>query len=218
MPLFIESPAHPDVPPAPRPLAPGAVVLPGFGTAVGEALLDTIASLAVQAPFRHMCTPGGRQMSVGMTNCGQWGWISDRQGYRYSALDPDSDRPWPELPAFFLALATTAATAAGFTGFTPNACLINRYAPGTQLSLHQDKDERDFTAPIVSVSLGLSAMFLFGGTRRAAPAQRVPLAHGDVVVWGGPARLFHHGISPLAKGCHPLTGGLRFNLTFRRAG
>jgi alkylated DNA repair protein (DNA oxidative demethylase) len=157
-------------------------------------------------------------MSVAMSNCGPLGWVSDRSGYRYAALDPENGRSWPPLPGPFLDLARRAAAAAGFAGFEPDACLVNLYEPGTRLSLHQDRDERDYSAPIVSVSLGLPAVFLFGGLRRGDPAARVPLGHGDVVVWGGPARLRFHGVLPLKPGDHPRLGPRRFNLTFRRAG
>jgi len=199
-------------------LAPGASVLGGFARSCEAALMDALLGVVKQAPFRHMLTPGGRRMSVAMTNCGALGWISDRAGYRYAALDPQSGGPWPALPAAFLELAERAAARAGFSGFVPDACLVNRYEPGARLTLHQDRDERDFSAPIVSVSLGLPAVFLFGGERRADRAQRVSLAHGDVVVWGGPARLRFHGVLPLEEGRHPLTGRHRINLTLRKAG
>jgi alkylated DNA repair protein (DNA oxidative demethylase) len=156
-------------------------------------------------------------MSVAMTNCGAAGWVTDRTGYRYDRHDPESGRRWPAMPDVFAELAAQAAARAGFDGFAPDACLVNRYEPGTRLSLHQDKNERDFTAPIVSVSLGLPAVFLFGGLHRAETPRRVPLAHGDVVVWGGPARLRYHGVMPLETGQHPLMGGHRINLTFRKA-
>ena len=156
-------------------------------------------------------------MSVAMTNCGAYGWVSDAHGYRYATHDPNSGVPWPAMPPEFLTLAQQAATAAGFNGFIPDACLINRYAPGTKLSLHQDKDERDFMAPIVSVSLGVPAVFLFGGQRRQDTCQRVPLTHGDVVVWGGPARRFYHGVSPVKQDTHPFANAARINLTFRKA-
>ena len=171
-----------------------------------------------QAPFRHMLTPGGYRMSVAMSNCGPLGWTSDRKGYRYGEIDPQTGDPWPALPASFSDLATRAASAAGFHDFLPDACLINRYQEGAKLSLHQDKDERDFGQPIVSVSLGLPATFLFGGLERAGKTIRLPLIHGDVVVWGGPARLRYHGVSPLKQGSHPLIGEARINLTFRKAG
>jgi len=199
-------------------LADGAVVLRGFALAEAEALLALVREVEGRAPFRNMVTPGGQRMSVAMTNCGALGWVTDRSGYRYSVLDPVSGEPWPTMPEAFRTLARAAADAAGFAGFDPDACLINRYQPATRLSLHQDRDERDFAAPIVSASLGLPAVFLFGGPRRTDRALRVPLAHGDVVVWGGPTRLHHHGVLPLAEGRHPATGPLRFNLTFRRAG
>jgi alkylated DNA repair protein (DNA oxidative demethylase) len=198
-------------------LAPGAVVLRGFAQKRDVVLLAAIEQIAAQAPFRHMVTPGGFEMSVAMTNCGAAGWVTDRSGYRYQAHDPQSGVPWPALPAQFLALADEAATAAGFTGFVPDACLINRYEPGTKLSLHQDKDEAYHDHPIVSVSLGLPATFQFGGLKRTDPVRRVALEHGDVVVWGGPSRLFHHGVLTLKSGEHPLTGRRRFNLTLRKA-
>jgi alkylated DNA repair protein (DNA oxidative demethylase) len=157
-------------------------------------------------------------MSVVMSNCGTFGWISDRRGYRYSPDDPQSGESWPSMPGAFARLARDAAAAAGFVDFAPDACLVNRYAPGAKLSLHQDRDEKDFSQPIVSVSLGLPATFLFGGLRRSDKQLRVPLMHGDVVVWGGPARLRYHGVLPLKEGAHPLLGGYRINLTFRKAG
>ncbi|AGW94962.1 dioxygenase [Ralstonia pickettii DTP0602] len=200
-----------------EPLADGAVVLRGVARPNAESLLADVQAIATAAPWRHMITPGGLKMSVAMTNCGHAGWVSDARGYRYDPIDPLSGQPWPEMPASFRQLATTAAAQAGFAGFEPDACLINRYEPGTRLSLHQDRDERDFNAPIVSVSLGLPAIFLFGGMRRADRPQRVRLAHGDVVVWGGPSRLAFHGVAPLADGDHPLLGRLRINLTFRKA-
>ena len=165
-----------------------------------------------------MVTPGGLTMSVAMTNCGALGWVTDRRGYRYSALDPESDLPWPALPASFRRLAQDAAAVAGYAAFEPDACLVNRYEPGAKLSLHQDADERDFTQPIVSVSLGVPATFLFGGLRRADKTQRIALADGDVVVWGGPARMRFHGVLPLKDGQHSRLGAQRINLTFRKAG
>ncbi len=195
----------------------GALLLRGHALALDRALLDAIETIAREAPFRHMTTPGGYRMSVAMTGCGQAGWVTDRTGYRYDRHDPESGRPWPAMPGVFRDLACEAAAEAGFPGFDPDACLVNRYAPGTRLSLHQDKDERDLSQPVVSVSLGLPAIFQFGGDRRADRPRRVPLAHGDVVVWGGPARLAYHGVLALKDGTHPLTGACRFNLTFRRA-
>lgn len=199
-------------------LAPGAVLLRGFATPWWEAVAADLVAIEAAAPFRHMLTPGGFTMSVAMTNCGRYGWVSDASGYRYAEADPLSGRPWPSLPAAFAELARAAAAEAGFPGFAPDACLINRYLPGARLSLHQDRNERDLAAPIVSFSLGLPAVFLFGGQRRAERPRRVPLAHGDVVVWGGPARLTYHGVLPLAEGSHPELGAQRINLTFRRAG
>jgi DNA oxidative demethylase len=197
-------------------LAAGAVVLRRFA-GDDAALLAAVRQVAAAAPFRQMTTPGGYRMSVAMTNCGRAGWITDRKGYRYAALDPLTERPWPAMPAVFQGLAERAAAAAGFEGFAPDSCLINRYEPATRLSLHQDRNERDFAAPIVSVSLGLPAVFLFGGPRRGDRPRRVPLASGDIVVWGGPARLAFHGVDPLAGGDHKLTGNCRINLTFRKA-
>jgi alkylated DNA repair protein (DNA oxidative demethylase) len=200
-----------------EPLAPGAVLLRGFARERGPALLEALEAVTARAVFRFLTTPGGYRMSVAMTNCGSVGWISDRSGYRYGPLDPLTSQQWPALPAVFAAVAAEAAEAAGFPAFAPDACLINQYEPGSRLSLHQDKDEQDYGAPIVSVSLGLPAVFLFGGGLRSDKTQRVPLAHGDVVVWGGPARLRYHGVLPLKDGEHPLLGRRRINLTFRKA-
>jgi alkylated DNA repair protein (DNA oxidative demethylase) len=199
-------------------IAPGATLLRGFAIDAAPALLDDVRALIARSPWRQMQTPGGFRMSVAMTNCGALGWVSEASGYRYDAIDPLSGRRWPEMPASFARLARAAAARAGFEGFTPDACLVNRYRPGARLSLHQDRNERDYAAPIVSVSLGLPATFLFGGAKRSERAQRVPLMHGDVVVWGGPARLAYHGVLPLAEGSHALLGSERVNLTLRRAG
>ena len=198
-------------------LEPGAVLLRGFAAAEAAALVATVEAIAVSAPFRRMTTPGGYVMSVAMTNCGAAGWITDRRGYRYGARDPESDAPWPAMPPLFAALAARAALAGGFAGYAPDSCLINRYEPGARLSLHQDRNERDFAQPIVSVSLGLPATFLWGGLKRTQRPRRIPLASGDVVVWGGPARLVFHGVDPLPDGTDPLTHRARFNLTFRKA-
>jgi len=197
-------------------MAEGAVLLRGFAKPVEADLIAALLDVVAQAPFRHMVTPGGHQMSVAMTNCGSLGWVTDRTGYRYDANDPESGRPWPAMPPSFRELAGQAATSAGFGGFSPDACLINRYQPGARMSLHQDKDEDDFGAPIVSVSLGLPAIFLFGGLKRSDKPRRFRLEHGDVVVWGGPARLVFHGVAPLAGGEHALMGRQRINLTFRK--
>lgn len=198
-------------------LADGAVLLGDFALPVKTPLIAALDQVVAAASFRWMVTPGGHTMSVAMTNCGAAGWVSDRTGYRYDPIDPQSNSRWPGMPGVFADLATRAAATAGFDGFAPDACLINRYAPGARLSLHQDRDERDFGAPIVSVSLGLPAVFLFGGLERSDRPRRVPLTHGDVVVWGGPARLAYHGVAPLADGEHPVLGRQRINLTFRRA-
>ncbi|WP_341919694.1 DNA oxidative demethylase AlkB [Polaromonas sp. YR568] len=200
-----------------EPLAPGALLLRGFAREADAALLQAIAEVTRQSPFRHLVTPGGRTMSVAMSNCGALGWVSDRSGYRYDALDPLSGQPWPAMPAILRKLAVHAAAQAGFAHFAPDACLVNRYEPGARLSLHQDRDEQDLSAPIVSVSLGLPAVFLFGSTSRSDKPQRHRLAHGDVVVWGGPSRLAFHGVAPLADGEHALLGRRRINLTFRCA-
>lgn len=199
-------------------LGDAAFVLRGFALAEAPALLAAVDAIAQQAPFRHMITPGGFEMSVALTNSGMLGWTSDRRGYRYATLDPLTGKPWPPLPDVFLHLARNAAAEAGFPDFTPDACLINRYVPGARLSLHQDKDEQDYGAPIVSVSLGMPAMFLWGGHKRTDKTQRIPLFHGDVVVWGGPDRLRYHGIAPLKDHPHALLGNQRINLTFRKAG
>jgi alkylated DNA repair protein (DNA oxidative demethylase) len=209
--LFAGAPA------AAIPLSEGAVLLRGCALAEAGALVAAIGVIAAGSPFRHLVTPGGKTMSVAMTNCGEAGWVSDRRGYRYERTDPLTRRPWPAMPEAFRALAARAAAAGGYAGFVPDACLVNRYAAGTRLTLHRDEDERDFGAPIVSVSLGLPAIFLWGGAARADRTARVPLEHGDVVVWGGPARLFYHGVAPLAGGAHPATGDCRYNLTFRHA-
>ncbi|WP_395059931.1 DNA oxidative demethylase AlkB [Polaromonas sp.] len=204
--------------PAHQTLAPGAVLLRGFAREAGAELLAALDTVLAAAPLRHLVTPGGHTMSVAMSNCGPLGWVSDRRGYRYSREDPLSGQPWPPMPENWRALAARAATEAGFSGFTPDACLVNQYQPGSKLSLHQDKDENDFSAPIVSVSLGLPAVFLFGTPQRSDRPQRHRLQHGDVVVWGGPARLAFHGVAPLADGDHALLGRRRINLTFRCAG
>ena len=193
------------------------MLLRGFATPFEDELIAALRDIAEQAPFRHMSTPGGHQMSVAMTNCGDAGWVTDRAGYRYDGADPQSGKPWPAMPSSFQKLAADAAAEAGFAGFAPDACLINRYEPGARMSLHQDRDEHDFAAPIVSVSLGLPAIFLFGGLQRSDKTGRHRLQNGDIVVWGGPARLAFHGVAPLADGEHVLMGRQRINLTFRKA-
>jgi alkylated DNA repair protein (DNA oxidative demethylase) len=203
--------------PAREQLAEGAVLLRGFARPQQHELITAVEAVIAQAPFRHLITPGGHRMSVAMTNCGDYGWVSDASGYRYDGIDPVSAKPWPPMPPLFRKLAEQAAAEAGFAGFAPDACLINRYEPGTRLTLHQDRDERNLGAPIVSVSLGLPATFLFGGMKRGDTTQRYRLEHGDVAVWGGPSRLAFHGVAPLADGEHGLLGRKRINLTFRRA-
>ncbi|MCP2514984.1 DNA oxidative demethylase AlkB [Achromobacter sp. 77] len=195
-----------------------SVVLRGFALPAVDALLAGVDDVIAQAPFRHMETPGGYTMSVALTNCGELGWTTDARGYRYSRIDPVSGQPWPAMPRAFRQLAEDAAREAGFADFAPDACLVNRYAPGSRLSLHQDRNERDYGAPIVSVSLGMPAMFLFGGDDRADRAARVPLFHGDVVVWGGVDRLRFHGVMPLKDLPHPRLGSQRINFTIRKAG
>lgn len=198
---------------ASRPLAPGAAHMPGFAAPLEPALLAHIERIARAAPFRHLATPGGGRMSVGMTNCGDVGWYSDAAGYRYVETDPSTDRPWPKMPVMFLDLAVSAAEAAGYAGFAPQGCLINRYEPGARMGLHQDRDENRVDAPVVSVSIGAKAIFSFGGPNRSDPCQRVLLMGGDVVVWGGPSRLYFHGVgAPRSPG---FGDGVRYNLTFR---
>jgi alkylated DNA repair protein (DNA oxidative demethylase) len=200
-----------------EPIGDGAMLLRGFCADEADKLVLDIEAIAHRSPFRAMSVPGGGIMSVAMTNCGRAGWITDQRGYRYSAIDPATDTPWPAIPERFHALAARAAEAAGYAAFAPDACLINRYATGARMGLHQDKDERDFDQPIVSVSLGLTATFLWGGLRRADATRRIDLANGDVVVWGGPTRRVYHGVAPLKNGTDPLTGPVRYNLTFRKA-
>jgi len=197
-------------------LEEGAILLHGFAAAQAALLIEEAARVAQAAGFRHLVTPGSFTMSVSMTNCGRVGWVSDRTGYRYDPVDPVTGLPWPAMPAAFLDIASRAAAKAGFAGYDPDACLINHYVAGAKLSLHQDRDEKDPWAPIVSVSLGLPAVFLWGGKRRSDPVRRLQLQNGDVAVWGGPARFTYHGVAPLSDGRHPLTGATRINLTFRK--
>jgi alkylated DNA repair protein (DNA oxidative demethylase) len=212
MTLFDNQPAQPFS----EPLEEGSVLLRSFASAEAPTLIEDVARVAQSAPFRHLVTPGGYTMSVGMTNCGPVGWVSDRTGYRYDPVDPDTGLPWPAMPESFLSLAARAAAEAGFANYAPDACLINRYVAGAKLGLHQDRDEKDAWAPIVSVSLGLPAVFLWGGLHRSGPVRRLRLESGDVAVWGGPARFVYHGVASLKDGSHPLTGAARINLTFRK--
>jgi DNA oxidative demethylase len=205
-----------DIRPSREVMADGAVLLRGFFAATEAELIADLRAIVKQAPFRHMVTPSGHTMSVAMTNCGSKGWVTDIRGYRYDATDPLSGQPWPAMPPSFGDLAQRAAEQGGFADFTPEACLINRYVPGAKMSLHQDKDELDLGAPIVSVSLGLPATFLFGGLSRSDKPQKFRLEHGDIAVWGGPARLAFHGVAPLSEGEHAVMGRQRINLTFRK--
>ncbi len=199
-----------------EPICPGAVVLRQFATAATTDILTTLDGLIADAPLRQMQTPGGGKMSAALSACGDYGWVSDRRGYRYAAIDPLTQQAWPEMPDLLSTLAARAAAAAGYPHYSPDVCLINCYETGAKMGLHQDKDELDFSAPIVSVSLGVPANFQFGGAKRTDKPVKIPLQHGDVVVWGGPARLNFHGVLTVRKALHPLTGSRRFNLTFRK--
>jgi alkylated DNA repair protein (DNA oxidative demethylase) len=210
--------AEPEQQPRHEPIGEQSCVLRGFALPWLDRLLPALDAVLTAAPFRQMVTPGGFTMSVALSSCGTLGWTTDRSGYRYTRDDPQTGQPWPEMPDVFLQLAQAAAQAAGFTDFIPDSCLINRYVPGSKMSLHQDKDEKSYAAPIVSVSLGLPAMFLFGGFARADKSQRVPLLHGDIVVWGGVDRLRYHGVLPIKDGQHSRLGEQRINFTFRTAG
>lgn len=212
--------------PAIQEILPEVWLLKNYTAQIESAILQNLANVINQAPLRHMMTPMGFSMSAAMTNCGALGWVSDRKGYRYDALDPNTSQSWPLMPDSFIGLAKQAASATGFNDFVPDACLINRYKVGASMGLHQDKNEVDFNQPIVSVSLGLSAVFLFGGAKRAEKTFKVALQHGDVLVWGGKARLNFHGILPI-KASSPSNLNAqqdyylnqhRVNLTFRKAG
>jgi alkylated DNA repair protein (DNA oxidative demethylase) len=209
--------AEPEQQPRREQIGEQSYVLRGFALPWLDQLLPALEAVLAAAPFRQMVTPGGFTMSAAMSSCGTWGWTTDRSGYRYTRNDPRTDAPWPAMPDVFLALAQAAAREAGFADFVPDSCLINRYIPGAKMSLHQDKDEKSYAAPIVSVSLGLPALFLFGGFERSDKSQRVPLLHGDIVVWGGVDRLRYHGVLPIKEGQHPRMGEQRINFTFRTA-
>ncbi|MDX1799863.1 MAG: DNA oxidative demethylase AlkB [Marinobacter sp.] len=196
----------------------GSLWLRGFALPWADALIADIGRLREQVEFRQMTTPGGHRMSAWMLNCGTLGWVTDRRGYRYTRDDPETGRPWPAMPDSFRSLAVAAAAEAGFSHFEPDACLVNRYDVGARMALHQDKNEQDYAAPIVSVSLGLPMTFLFGGLARSDKPAKLQLHHGDVVVWGGPDRLRYHGVLTLKAGEHPELGPHRINLTFRKAG
>ncbi|MDI1298906.1 DNA oxidative demethylase AlkB [Methylotenera sp.] len=195
-----------------------AYLLKSYALANEQSLLMDLAELVSQAPLRFMMTKMGFAMSAAMTNCGALGWVSDRQGYRYDMKDPANNKPWPLMPVSFQQLAVLAAAEAGFDNFQPDACLINQYQVGASMGLHQDKNELDFNQPIVSVSLGIPAVFKFGGLARTDKTLRIPLVHGDVIVWGGESRLNFHAIAPLKMNTHPILGAYRYNLTFRKAG
>ena len=195
---------------------PDAMLLAGYALPYETALLDSLEDVLAAAPLRYWEVPGGYRMSAAKSNCGMFGWVSDRTGYRYTLYDPDSGKPWPPMPEIFLAVAQMASAKARFKDFIPDGCLINGYAPGAKLSLHQDKDERDLDAPVVAISLGLPAIFLFGGPKRKDPTKKVFVQHGDVVIWGRESRLYFHGIAPLKDGNHPLLGKTRISLTFRK--
>jgi alkylated DNA repair protein (DNA oxidative demethylase) len=204
-------------PPSQQVIGQQAAILRSFATEQAATLREAVEAVTREAPFRFLITPGGYRMSVAMTNCGSCGWVSDARGYRYDECDPMSGRRWPAMPDSFQKLASRAAAQLGFVDFAPDACLINRYEPGARLSMHRDSDEEDLRAPIVSVSLGLPAVFLWGGLKRGDRPLRIPLEHGDVVVWGGPTRLNYHGVLPVKDGEHPSSGRCRFNLTFRKS-
>ncbi|WP_308389111.1 DNA oxidative demethylase AlkB [Acidithiobacillus sp. AMEEHan] len=199
-------------------LEPSAVILRHWAREEAPLLLELIQGIFLQAPLRQMQTPGGKKISAQMSNCGTWGWVSDRKGYRYVREDPETGQSWPPMPEHICELAQKAVRLAGYPTFAPDTCLINVYAPGARMGLHQDRDEKDLQAPIVSFSLGLPATFLWGGNRRTDPVRRIPLKHGDVVVWGASTRLYYHGIAPVKVGEHPLLGARRINLTLRKAG
>ena len=193
-------------------------LLKSYALANEKTLLMDMLQIVNQAPLRQMVTKMGFVMSAAMTNCGALGWVSDRQGYRYDMQDPTTNRLWPLMPVSFQQLAVLAAAEAGFDDFQPDACLINQYQVGAGMGLHQDKNELDFNQPIVSVSLGISAVFQFGGLTRTDKTFKISLVHGDIVVWGGESRLNFHGVAPLKMNTHPMLGAYRYNLTFRKAG
>jgi alkylated DNA repair protein (DNA oxidative demethylase) len=213
--LFSDDPQQAE--PAVEQIGPCSWVLRSFAMPWIERVLPALEGVLAQAPFRHMVTPGGFTMSAALSSCGSFGWTTNRHGYRYSATDPQTSQPWPPIPEVLMQLAREAAAATGFPGFTPDACLINRYIPGAKMSLHQDKDEQDLQWPVVSLSLGIAAVFLFGGFERADKAQQIVLQHGDMVVWGGVDRLRFHGVLPIKPAEHPLLGEQRINITFRKA-
>ena len=199
------------------PLADGACWLPGFALPVMDELWSCIARHLHACPPQQMQTPMGYLMSVRTSSMGDWGWVSSALGYGYSHRQPLTQQPWPPIPAVVLQLASAAALQAGYANFVPDSCLINVYTPGNKMGLHQDKDELDFSQPIVSVSLGIPATFLFGGAKRSDRPLKILLHHGDIVVWGGRSRRFYHGVAQIKPASHPLTGQQRINLTLRKA-
>ena len=196
-------------------IVPGMVVLPGF--ADSEVLQPILERVLAQNPLRQMQTSRGFLMSVHTSNCGEVGWVSDRRGYRYATEDPLTGEPWHPMPPALQSLATRAADVSGFSDFKPDACLINHYRPGTQMGAHQDRDESDFNQPIVSVSLGIDARFFVIGPSKKGKSTPVDLSDGDVMVFGGPARRYYHGVRKLKESTHPRFGAVRWNLTFRKA-
>lgn len=202
--------------PALVPLAEGACWLPGFALPVMDALWPGLQQHLSEHPPQQMMTPMGL-MSVRTSSMGNWGWMGSEQGYGYSRLNPVTRLPWPAIPPAILQLAAAAALKAGYPGFVPDSCLINVYEPGSKMGLHQDKDEMDFSQPIISVSLGIPATFLFGSAKRSDKPIKIPLQHGDVVVWGGASRRFYHGVAQMKANTHPLIGAQRINLTLRKA-
>ncbi|GGC10653.1 alpha-ketoglutarate-dependent dioxygenase AlkB [Marinobacterium zhoushanense] len=199
-------------------IADSAWLFRGYARAQASEIVEAVRSVLRQAPLRQMQVPGGHWMSVRTSSCGDKGWVSDSRGYRYACEDPLTGRAWPAIPPLLLELAVSGAARAGFAAFEPDACLINCYQPGAKMGLHQDRDEKDLDAPIVSLSFGLPATFMFGGLTRRGSVKRFPLLHGDMLVWGGPSRMVYHGVAPLQAGEHPMLGAWRVNLTFRRAG
>jgi len=197
-------------------ICPGMRLLPSFADSAQS--FAAVQSVLAIAPLRQMQTSRGFKMSVETSSCGDLGWISDRKGYRYVDCDPLSEEPWPAMPTVLFELAQSAALEAGYAGFSPDSCLINHYAPGTQMGAHQDKDEVDFSQPIVSVSLGISARFFVVGPERTGKSTSVDLTDGDVIVFGGPSRRFFHGVRKIKPTTHPVLGPHRWNLTFRKAG
>lgn len=196
-------------------IVPGMVLLRGFANS--PILIESLSQVLAHSPLRQMETSRGFKMSVHTSNCGEAGWISDRRGYRYVKQDPLNGKPWPDLPIAFKSVAQDAAIEAGFSAYEPDVCLINRYRPGNQMGAHQDKDEQDFTQPIVSVSLGIDARFFVIGPEKRGSSTAVDLTDGDVLVFGGPARKFFHGVRKLRESIHPALGAVRWNLTFRKA-